>query len=34
VDVRVAWLRQKLEENPKEPQLIQTMRGLGYNFTG
>jgi two-component system alkaline phosphatase synthesis response regulator PhoP len=34
VDVHVAWLRQKLEDNPKLPQLILTIRGLGYKFTG
>jgi two-component system alkaline phosphatase synthesis response regulator PhoP len=34
VDVHVAWLRQKLEENPKHPQFIHTLRGLGYKFTG
>ena len=33
VDVHVAWLRQKLEENPKYPQFIQTVHGLGYKFT-
>ena len=33
VDIHVAWLRQKLEENPKFPQWIQTVRGLGYKFT-
>jgi two-component system alkaline phosphatase synthesis response regulator PhoP len=33
VDVHVAWLRQKLEENPKYPQYIQTVHGLGYKFT-
>jgi two-component system alkaline phosphatase synthesis response regulator PhoP len=32
VDIHVAWLRQKLEENPKYPQWIQTVRGLGYKF--
>ncbi len=32
VDVHVAWLRQKLEENPKHPQFIQTVHGLGYKF--
>lgn len=32
VDVHVAWLRQKLEENPKYPQFIQTIHGLGYKF--
>ena len=34
VDVHVVWLRQKLEDNPKVPQLILTIRGLGYKFTG
>lgn len=34
VDVHVAWLRQKLEENPKYPQFILTVRGLGYKFAG
>ena len=34
VDVHVAWLRQKLEANPKVPQVIQTVHGLGYKFTG
>ena len=33
VDIHVAWLRQKLEDNPKHPQWIQTVRGLGYKFT-
>jgi two-component system alkaline phosphatase synthesis response regulator PhoP len=33
VDVHVAWLRQKLEEDPKNPQLIHTAVGLGYKFT-
>jgi len=34
VDVHVAWLRQKLEENPRHPQFIHTVHGLGYKFTG
>jgi len=34
VDIHVAWLRQKLEDNPKFPHWIQTVRGLGYRFTG
>lgn len=33
VDVHVAWLRQKLGENPRHPQYIQTVHGLGYKFT-
>jgi two-component system, OmpR family, alkaline phosphatase synthesis response regulator PhoP len=32
VDVHIAWLRQKLEENPKYPIYIQTVHGLGYKF--
>lgn len=34
VDVHIAWLRQKLEANPKYPQYIQTVHGLGYKFAG
>jgi two-component system, OmpR family, alkaline phosphatase synthesis response regulator PhoP len=34
VDVHVAWLRQKLEENPRHPQYILTVHGLGYKFAG
>jgi two-component system, OmpR family, alkaline phosphatase synthesis response regulator PhoP len=34
VDVHVAWLRQKIEKDPKNPQLILTMVGLGYKFIG
>ncbi|HLA95479.1 MAG TPA: response regulator transcription factor [Pyrinomonadaceae bacterium] len=32
VDVHIAWLRQKLEANPKHPKFIQTVHGLGYKF--
>ena len=32
VDVHMAWLRQKLEENPRYPQYFLTLRGLGYKF--
>jgi two-component system alkaline phosphatase synthesis response regulator PhoP len=32
VDVHIAWLRQKLEENPRRPHFIQTVHGLGYKF--
>ncbi len=32
VDVHIAWLRQKLEENPRHPQFIQTVHGMGYKF--
>jgi len=32
VDVHIAWLRQKLEENPQAPRYIVTIRGEGYCF--
>lgn len=32
VDVHVAWLRQKIEDNPRHPQFIITVHGLGYKF--
>jgi two-component system, OmpR family, alkaline phosphatase synthesis response regulator PhoP len=32
IDVHVAWLRQKLEPNPRHPQYILTVHGLGYKF--
>jgi two-component system, OmpR family, alkaline phosphatase synthesis response regulator PhoP len=34
VDVHIAWLRQKIEDNPRHPQLILTVHGLGYKFAG
>ncbi len=34
VDVHVAWLRQKIEPNPRHPQHILTVHGLGYRFAG
>ena len=34
VDVHIAWLRQKLEDDPKQPQWILTVHGLGYRFSG
>ena len=32
VDVHVAWLRQKIEENPAHPRHIVTIRRRGYRF--
>jgi two-component system alkaline phosphatase synthesis response regulator PhoP len=32
VDVHVAWLRQKLENDPKQPKYIITVHGQGYKF--
>ena len=34
VDVHVAWLRQKIEANPRHPQYLLTVHGLGYKFVG
>ncbi len=34
VDVHVAWLRQKIEPNPRHPQYVLTAHGLGYKFVG
>jgi DNA-binding response OmpR family regulator len=30
----VAWLRQKLEANPRRPEYIHTIHGMGYKFSG
>lgn len=32
VDVHIAWLRQKLEDDPQSPRHILTVRGEGYRF--
>ena len=34
VDVHVAWLRQKVEANPRHPEYIRTVHGMGYKFVG
>ncbi|HEU5343636.1 MAG TPA: response regulator transcription factor [Ktedonobacterales bacterium] len=34
VDVHVRWLREKIEDDPANPQLIQTVRGVGYRLKG
>lgn len=33
LDVHVRWLREKIEDNASQPQLIQTVRSVGYQFT-
>jgi two-component system OmpR family response regulator len=33
IDVQIGRLRRKIEADPKEPQLIKTVRGGGYIFT-
>jgi DNA-binding response OmpR family regulator len=32
VDVHVHWLRQRIEEDPARPVMLQTVRGVGYVF--
>jgi DNA-binding response OmpR family regulator len=32
VDVHVHWLRAEIEEDPAAPELLQTVRGVGYVF--
>lgn len=34
VDVHIRWLREKLEDDPSNPQRILTVRGIGYRFEG
>jgi two-component system, OmpR family, alkaline phosphatase synthesis response regulator PhoP len=34
VDVHVASLRQKIEKDPKRPELIVTVHKSGYRFVG
>lgn len=33
IDVHIAWLRQKIEDNPQYPKHIHTIRGMGYRFS-
>lgn len=34
IDIQVARIRKKLGDDPKEPALIKTVRGVGYMFCG
>jgi len=34
VDVHIRWLRKKIENNPDKPELLITVRGVGYKFEG
>ena len=34
IDAHIKNLRQKIEENPREPAFIKTVYGLGYKFAG
>lgn len=33
VDVLIGKIRKKIEEDPRNPRLVKTMRGIGYKFT-
>lgn len=33
IDVHIGKLRQKIEQDPADPQYIETVRGFGYRFT-
>jgi DNA-binding response OmpR family regulator len=32
LDVHIRWLREKIEKNPSRPQMLITIRGVGYRF--
>jgi two-component system response regulator RstA len=32
IDVHISRIRQKIEENPRRPVLVKTVRGVGYQF--
>ena len=32
LDVHISWLRQAIERNPRKPELIKTIRGVGYRL--
>lgn len=34
VDVHIRWLREKLEHIPAKPEMLLTVRGVGYKFKG
>lgn len=34
VDVHIRWLREKIEDDPADPERIETVRGIGYRFDG
>jgi len=34
IDAQIVRLRKKIESDPKNPELIQSVRGVGYVFTG
>jgi DNA-binding response OmpR family regulator len=34
IDVHVSHLRQKLGDDPRQPKLLKTIRGVGYTLVG
>ena len=32
LDVHVSWLREALEDDPRHPRFIKTVRGVGYRL--
>lgn len=32
LDVHISWLRQAIEEDPRKPQFLKTIRGVGYRL--
>ena len=34
IDLRIMRIRRKIERNPKKPEVIRTVRGIGYVFDG
>ena len=32
LDVHISWLRQAIEEDPRRPKYIKTIRGMGYRL--
>jgi DNA-binding response OmpR family regulator len=32
LDVHISWLRQALEQDPRKPQFLKTVRGVGYRL--
>ncbi len=34
IDIQIGRLRKKLQDDPKTPRIIKTVRGVGYLFEG
>jgi len=32
LDVHISWLRRALEEDPRNPRILKTIRGVGYRL--